>query len=126
MELQESIRKQRLLSLAEKCATLLKENYQIKRVFLIGSLVKGYVHERSDIDLVVEGLSPELYIKALTRLYDVLPPGVDLNLIPFEDAFEHVKEKTLRDGQLIFGPSAAGPQTGNEQTTTDPWLGGTT
>jgi len=96
-------RKERLSHLAEKAAEILKNDFGVKRVYLIGSLAKGYVHERSDIDIVVEGLSPPLYIKALTQIYDILPPGVELNLIPFEDAFETLKEKTLREGMLIYG-----------------------
>lgn len=96
-------RKKHLISLAKKCAKFLKEKYKVKRVFLIGSLAKGYIHDRSDIDLVVEGLSPELYIKALTEIYDILSFGVELNLIPFEDAFPSLKEKTLKKGKLIYG-----------------------
>jgi hypothetical protein len=52
---------------------------------------------------VVEGLPAQFYIKALTELYDLLPPGMELNLIPFEDAFDSLKEKTLKEGQLIYG-----------------------
>ncbi|MGC8977483.1 MAG: nucleotidyltransferase family protein [Candidatus Ratteibacteria bacterium] len=95
-------RKDELRKLAEKIAQLMKEKYKVKRIFLIGSLVKGYVHERSDIDLVVEGLAPELYIKALTEAFDNLPPGVELNLIPLEDAFESLREKVLKEGELIY------------------------
>jgi len=28
---------------------------------------------------------------------------VEINLIPFEDAFESLKEKTLKKGKLIYG-----------------------
>ncbi|MBI5199864.1 MAG: nucleotidyltransferase domain-containing protein [Nitrospirae bacterium] len=94
-------RRKELLRLSQKAAEILKKEYHVKRVFLIGSLVKGIVHEKSDIDIVVEGLAPELYIKALTRIYDVLPPGVELNLIPFEDAFDSLKKKTVEKGMLI-------------------------
>jgi len=81
-------RKEELQKLAKRCVSVLKDKYKAKRVFLIGSLVKGFVHERSDIDLAVEGLPPDLYMEALTELWDILPEGVELNLIPFEDAFE--------------------------------------
>ncbi|HDN98013.1 MAG TPA: hypothetical protein ENG68_02545 [bacterium] len=81
---------------------MLKEKYKVKRVFLIGSLVKGYVHEKSDIDIVVEGLPPELYIKALVDASDIVGWNIEVNLIPFEDAFESLKEKTLREGELIY------------------------
>jgi len=96
-------RKEKLRKAAERCVQVLKDKYEVKRVFLIGSLVKGVVHERSDIDLVVEGLSPDLYMKALTELWDLLPAGIELNLVPFEDAFGSLKKKTLKEGELIYG-----------------------
>lgn len=96
-------RREELRRAAEKCVWVLKDKYKVERIFLIGSLVKGVVHERSDIDLVVEGLSPNLYMKALTELWELLPPGVELNLIPFEDAFPSLKEKAIKEGELIYG-----------------------
>ncbi len=96
-------KEEELQKLAKNCTKVLKDKYKVRRVFLVGSLVKGVVHERSDIDLVVEGLPPNLYIKALTELWDLLPAKIDLNLIPFEDAFESLKEKTLKEGELIYG-----------------------
>lgn len=92
-----------LKKLALRCAELLRNNYKVRRIFLIGSVVKGYVHDRSDIDLVVEGLAPDMYMKALTELYDILLPGIDLNLIPFEDAYESLKEKTIQEGEIVYG-----------------------
>jgi len=96
-------KKKYLLEVAHKCAKLLKEKYKVKRVFLIGSLAYGIVHERSDIDLVVEGLAPEIYIKALVDLSDIVQWKEEINLIPFEDAFESLREKTLKEGILIYG-----------------------
>jgi len=96
-------RREDLQKLAQEASKILKNSYHVKRVFLIGSLAKGHVHERSDIDIVVEGLEPQLYIKALTQIYDALPPGVELNLIPFEDAYDSLKRKTLREGLRIYG-----------------------
>ena len=96
-------RKDKLEDAAKNCIGLLKDKYKVKRIFLIGSLVKGYIHERSDIDLVVEGLPPEFYMKALTDLWDILPADVELNLIPFEDAFESLKEKAEKEGKLVYG-----------------------
>ena len=96
-------RRKELHLLAEKATEILKNDFHVKRVFLIGSLAQGYIHERSDIDIVVEGLAPGLYIKALTHIYDILTPGVELNLIPYEQSFKTLKEKTLREGKMIYG-----------------------
>ena len=96
-------KKEELHELARKCAAVLKNKYKVKRVFLIGSIVRGIIHEGSDIDLVVEGLSTDFYMKALTELWDLLPAGLDLNLIPFEDAFESLKDKAFKEGELVYG-----------------------
>jgi predicted nucleotidyltransferase len=95
-------RSEELREMSKKIAQMLKEKYKVKRIFLISSLVKGYVHERSDIDLVVEGLSPKAYIKALVDTSDIVQWKVEVNLIPFEDAFESLKEKALRESELIY------------------------
>jgi len=94
-------KREELRKLALKCTEVLKNNYKVRKVFLIGSLARGYVHHGSDIDLVVEGLEPHLYMKALTELYDILQPGVELNLIPFEDAFESLRKKALQEGEIL-------------------------
>ncbi len=88
---------------AQNIADFLKQKYKTKRIFLIGSVVTGFVHERSDIDIIVEGLPLKSYLKALTEAYDMLPPGIELNLIPYEDAFETMKEKALREGEILYG-----------------------
>jgi predicted nucleotidyltransferase len=96
-------RKEIYLEKARECTSFLERKYNVKRVYVIGSLVKGKFHDRSDIDLVVEGLSPRLYIDALTDLYDLLLPGMELNLIPFEDAFDSLKRRTVREGKVLYG-----------------------
>jgi len=96
-------RKEIYLEKARECTSFLEKNYNVKRVYIIGSLVKGKFHDRSDIDLVVEGLPSALYIDALTDLYDLLLPGMELNLIPFEDAFDSLKKRTIREGKVLYG-----------------------
>ena len=78
MKMDKERRKELYKRKAGECASLLKNKYNVKRVYLIGSLIKGIFHDRSDIDLVVEGLPPRLYIKALSELYDILLPGMEL------------------------------------------------
>lgn len=95
-------KKKELRKLAEKCIEILKSKYKVKRIFIIGSIVSGFVHEKSDIDLVVVGLPAELYIKALTDLYDFLPQGTELNLIPFESAFKSFRTKIVKEGKLVY------------------------
>lgn len=95
-------RKVALMELANRCAEFLRDRYGVKRVILIGSLAYGLFHEKSDIDLVVDGLPQDSYIKSLTELYDLLPAGVDINLIPFEDAFDSLKRKVQQKGKILY------------------------
>ena len=50
---------------AKECAKFLAEKFNVREVYLFGSLAEGFFHEGSDIDLAVEGLGPHLYFKAL-------------------------------------------------------------
>jgi len=76
----------------------------VTKVYLFGSLRDpNTFHEKSDIDLVVEGLPPHLYFKALAELWRQLPPGIELDLIPFEDADPELRELVLKEGVSLSG-----------------------
>ena len=89
---------------AQECAHLLYENYGVSKVYLFGSLNDPErFHDRSDIDLVVDGLPPRLYFKALAELWRLLPPGMQLDLIPFEDADSEIHERVVKEGVPLSG-----------------------
>lgn len=95
-------RRKFLENLAKKCSILLKKRYKVKEVYLIGSLVREYkIHETSDIDLVVIGLPDENYFSALKELYQLLPKGVDIDLITEETASESMKIMIKKNGVVI-------------------------
>jgi len=99
-----NMRAQEAVSAAQKCAHLLYENYGARKVYLFGSLNEPErFHDKSDIDLVVDGLSPRLYFKALAELWRLLPPGMELDLIPFEDADSELHERVVREGVTLSG-----------------------
>jgi predicted nucleotidyltransferase len=52
-------------------------------------------HARSDLDLAVEGLRPEDYLAALTACYELLPRGVELDLVPLESAWPELRARIL-------------------------------
>jgi len=59
----------RAWEVARQAARLLRERYQVRRVRVFGSLVHPiHFHSGSDIDLAVEGLSPERYWEAATMV----------------------------------------------------------
>jgi predicted nucleotidyltransferase len=89
---------------SETCARLLAEHHGARRVYLFGSLVGSRaIHDRSDIDLAVEGLGPgRAYWRALAELWASLPPGIDLDLVPLEDADPELVEHILTEGKLLY------------------------
>lgn len=94
--------KKKLIKSAEECAKLLKEEFDVKKVYLIGSLAQDWgIHKRSDIDLAVIGLQDNQYFNALNRLYEIVPKGVDIDLITIETASNSFKKAIKQRGLLI-------------------------
>ena len=102
---QESQKKQRVLSLrqaAQDCAHRLVHEFGVSKVYLFGSLVEeSLVHDRSDIDLAVEGLDGKLYWKALSSLWALLPEGTELDLVLLERARPSLAQRVRTEGELL-------------------------
>jgi predicted nucleotidyltransferase len=80
--------------LADRCTQLLHERFGVQRTVLIGSAAGDAPwHSRSDLDLVVEGLRPEDHLRALNACYELLPPGLSLDLIPLESAWPEMRAR---------------------------------
>ncbi|MBN1796501.1 MAG: nucleotidyltransferase domain-containing protein [Sedimentisphaerales bacterium] len=62
-----------LIQIVKECA----ESYGVRTVWLFGSAVDNE-NEATDIDLAVEGLTPEKFFEFYGRLYFELPKPVDL------------------------------------------------
>lgn len=88
---------------AIRCAEFLAKRYAVRRVYLFGSMLGNtLVHQRSDIDLAVVGLSAEQYVRALADIWDLLPPGFELDLVPLEDAFPEMIERIRTEGEVLY------------------------
>ncbi len=87
---------ERAVAEARTLAGILKDKYHCRSVHLIGSLARGEFRERSDIDLVAEGLPAAHYFHALAEIASLSSFPVDL--IPFEDADELIKESVIGEG----------------------------
>lgn len=88
---------------AVRCAEFLAKRYAVRRVYLFGSMLGNtLVHQRSDIDLAVVGLSAEQYVRALADIWDLLPPGFEVDLVPLEDAFPEMIERIRTEGEVLY------------------------
>jgi predicted nucleotidyltransferase len=103
-ESERRIRVQQLREVARTCARRLVQDFGAREVYLFGSLLDAELtHERSDIDLAVEGLEGKLYFKALSAVWELLPVGVELDLVPLEQARPGLAERVKAEGVLLDG-----------------------
>nr|HID14120.1 nucleotidyltransferase domain-containing protein [Anaerolineae bacterium] len=103
-------RRKRALEVAEACTQLLKQRFGARRVLLFGSLAgEGEWHERSDIDLAVEGLTPADFFPAYSACRDLLPRDLDLDLdlVPLEDAYPEMRARILGEVEMPENPLLA-------------------
>ncbi len=98
----ESRRRESLRSEARRLAKLLEdEGFVFLRVYLWGSTVRNKpLSPWSDIDLVIEGLAPELFFKAYASV--LKKTGHPVDLIPLEEMEEAVRDKLEREGEVIY------------------------
>lgn len=93
----ESDRKHLALEIAQTCSSLLIDKFGAKKVILFGSLAgQTPWHDRSDIDLAVEGLPEGTFFSAYSACRDLLPQGLELDLVPLEDIYPEMRERILQ------------------------------
>lgn len=101
-------RKEQALEAAEACIRLLKEGFGARRVILFGSLAgQGAWHGRSDIDLAVEGLAEDDFFCAYSACRDLLPRGLELDLVPLERAYPEMRARILGEVEVPKDPILA-------------------
>ena len=97
----ERVTREEAARIAEKCAQMLVEQFGARRVIPFGSVTGDAPwHSRSDIDLAVEGLPPELEAKAWATLDKLLPPGLEVDLIALESAPPELRARILGEVKM--------------------------
>ncbi|MGD1906735.1 MAG: nucleotidyltransferase family protein [Leptolyngbyaceae cyanobacterium] len=88
-------------AIALQAATLLKQDFQVEKVVLFGSMVSGdRVHERSDVDLAVWGLNSQDLYKAVGRLL-ALAPDIPIDVVPIEAATPRLQAAIQQTGVFL-------------------------
>ena len=77
------------------------KKYGAKRVIVFGSLCRsGQFHHDSDIDLAVEGIPPQHFIRAGADLMMGLDWSIDLK--PLEEVDDLFRDKIINKGKQIY------------------------
>ena len=91
-------------NIAKECAQLLKNRFNVDKVYLFGSVTgDGIWHDRSDIDIAVEGLPDANYWQALNAVYELLPGGLELDLLSLEELPAEFKARILSAEDVEVG-----------------------
>lgn len=94
------VKEKRLLSQLREFSWELQKRYSLKKVYLFGSLAEGLFLKGSDIDLAVEGMDFEDYLKALAE-YRYLK-GIHLDILHLDFCKPQVKEIVLKEGKILY------------------------
>ena len=93
-----SIRYDRAWIIAKQAAAILRAQFGVHRIVVIGSLThKQRYHQRSDVDLVVWELPEKKYYRAVAQLLH-LDPKQEIDLVRVEDVSDSLKKHIEQEG----------------------------
>lgn len=95
-------RQRRALEVARDGAELLRTSFGARRVAVFGSLVASpqTFDGHSDVDLAVWGLDEAVFFRAVAQLL-ALEPGMDVDLVRYEDASPSLRDRIEREAQQL-------------------------
>lgn len=89
-----------LLKKVNNFSVFLAKRYKLKRVYLFGSLAEGLFLKGSDVDIALEGMDFEDYLKALAEHRFVR--GMHLDMLNMDFCRPEIKEAILKSGLLLY------------------------
>jgi len=77
----------------------ISKDFGAEKVLLFGSCLEE-VESAQDIDIAVKGVKPERFFEMYGKILGVVDSEIDL--IPLEDTREHLANRILEKGKLIY------------------------
>jgi len=95
-------RKARAKALESEIVKALVKNFDsIKRIYLFGSLAENRFGLHSDVDVAVEGIPEEAFIRALCTLNDI-SDDFEFDLVELNHITPSLRKRILEKGVLIY------------------------
>jgi predicted nucleotidyltransferase len=92
------IQRDKLLSLVNQTANMLKTKYNASKIILFGSLAhKAWFNENSDVDLAVEGLPSDNYWQAWREIEDIITDR-KIDFVDISEVSEPIKNIIKSEG----------------------------
>lgn len=92
--------KRELLKKACIFSQMLAAKYGIRKAYLFGSLAEGFFLKGSDIDLAVEGMDFQDYLKALAEYRHI--GKVHLDILHLDFCQPQFREKILKEAVVLY------------------------
>ncbi|MFN4292564.1 MAG: nucleotidyltransferase family protein [Thermoflexales bacterium] len=89
--------------LEKACSTLVKHGAQ--RIILYGSLARGDFRADSDIDLCVEGLSPNKFFRAIAEC--MMSIDRPISILDYHNTYGYLRERILAEGRILYDQGQA-------------------
>lgn len=92
-----------LLKRVSDFSQLLAKKYPVNKVYLFGSLAEGLFLRGSDVDLAVEGMNFEDYLKAIAEHREI--KGTHIDLLHLDFCRPPLKETIIKQGKVLYEKS---------------------
>lgn len=90
---------------AARCTELLVSKYGAARVVPFGSLRDPHAwRDDSDLDIAVEGIAPEQFFRAWASLRQVVPAGLQVDLVALETASPQLQARIFDEVVMAIDP----------------------
>lgn len=94
----------------ERIVAVLVKEYRPEKIILFGSLASGYIHESSDLDLVIIKDTPKRPIERQVEIYSLVKPEVGIDVFVYTpEEFEHLKligfslvKEIVKRGRVLY------------------------
>ena len=103
-----SDREELLRAELERIAAILAGRPDIMRVVVFGSVARGRVHRRSDLDLIIVQRTGKRFLERLDEMYRLLLPRVACDILVYSpEEFERLQKenrfvaRAVREGRVI-------------------------
>lgn len=81
---------------------IIRDRYKVQRIGVFGSYVRGDMHRKSDVDVLVEFSEPISLIQLVSLenyLSDLI--GIKVDVVPMEDIRKEIKDDILNEAVYV-------------------------
>lgn len=101
-------RKKELEHELERVTKMLRKDKEVRLVMLFGSLARGDISRKSDMDMIIIKNTKKRFLDRLDEIYSTLVPNVALDILVYTpEEFESMKNRrfimnAVKEGKVLY------------------------